>query len=101
MAASSSMIRIRCPDSVETLALLCGARMPASDMGGLPCHGEFEMESGSTSNLAFHLDLACMFLDDAVTHCQSKSGAPPLPLAYRRLGGEEGVVDALHVFERD
>ena len=25
----------------------------------------------------------------------------PLALADRRLGGEEGIVDALHVFERD
>ncbi len=75
--------------------------MPTSDMRGIPYHGEFEMEGGSVPNLAFYLDLAGMFLDDAVAHCQSQSGAPALALADRRLGGEERVVDALHVFERD
>src|ERR1700678_3643446 len=101
MAASSSMIRIRCCGSVETLALLCGARMPASDMDWLPCRREFEMERGSAAHLAFYLDLARVLLNDAVGHCQSQSCAAPLALADRQLGGEKGVVNALHVFQRD
>ena len=64
-----------CRVRVETLALLCGTRMPASDMGGFPCHREFEMECGAASHLALYLDLARMLLDDAVAHCQSQSGA--------------------------
>src|ERR1700677_4202807 len=95
------MIKIRCAGSVETLALLCGARIPASDMGGLPCHREFQMERGSASHLAVYLDLAGVLLDDAVADCQSQSCAAPLALANRRLGGKERVVDALYVFERD
>src|SRR5271156_1571386 len=101
MAASSSMIRIRGCGSGAKLALLWGARMPASDMGGLPYRREFEMERCSAAQLAFYLDLAGVLLDDAVGHRQSQSCAAPLALADRQLGGEEGVVNALHVFERD
>src|ERR1700748_3103762 len=101
MAASSSMIRMRAAGSVETLALLCGTRMPASDMRGFPCHGEFEVESSAAANLALDLDLAGVFLDNAVAHSQPQSCAPALTLAHRQLGSEEGVIDALHVFQRN
>ena len=59
------------------------------------------MERGAASHLALYLDLARMLLDDAVAHSQSQSGAPALTLADRRFSGEEGIIDALHVFERD
>src|ERR1700760_3890973 len=102
MAASSSMIRMRDAGSgFETWALFCGTRMPASDMGGFPCHRKFEVESGAVANLALNLDLARMFLNNAVAHCQPQSRAPALPLAHGQFRSKEGVVDTLHVFQRN
>src|SRR5580704_275640 len=96
------MIRMRCPDSgAATFTLLWEGRRTTSDMSGLPYQGKFEMEGGSAADLAFHLDLAGMFLNNAVTHCQSKPCAPALAFAYGRFGGEERIVNALHVFECD
>ena len=59
------------------------------------------MEGGAAAQLAFDLDLAGMFLNNAVAHGQSKPGAPALAFAYGRFGGEEGIVNALHVFGGD
>src|ERR1700749_1753298 len=102
MAASSSMIRMRAAGSrFETWALFCGTRMPASDMGGVPCHGKFEMERGAAADLALHLDLARMLLDNAVAHCYPQSCAPALAFAHGHFGGEEGIVNALPVFQRN
>ncbi len=59
------------------------------------------MEGGAATQLAFHLDLAGMLLNNAVAHGQSKARATALTLAHRRLGGEERVVNALHMFGGD
>ena len=59
------------------------------------------MESGAASHLALYLDLARMLLDNPITHSEAQSCAPALSLAHRRFGGKEGVVNTLHVFERD
>src|SRR6202012_5716075 len=102
MAASSSMIKMRGDSSGLTpLALVCGARIPASDMGRFPCHREFKVERGAVAHLALYLDLARVLLDNAVAHRQPQTRASALALIDRRLGGEEGVVDSLHVFERN
>src|ERR1700761_2202024 len=71
MAASSSIIRIRGDVSGDpAFVFACGARMPASDMDGFPCHGEFQMKSGAVPDLTLYLNLARMLLDDPVAHRQ-------------------------------
>jgi len=59
------------------------------------------MESGAAAYLAFYLNLTRMFLDNAVAHCQPQSRPSALPFAHRQLGGEEGVVDTLHMLQSD
>ncbi len=59
------------------------------------------MERGTVAHLALYLNLTRMLLDNAVAHRQPQSRASALPLADRRLGREEGIVDALHVFKCD
>src|ERR1700722_16519498 len=94
------MIRMRGAVSAFELTL-CATRMPASDMYGFPCCREFKMESGAAAYLAFYLNLTRMFLDDAVAHCQPQSRTPALPFAHCQLGGEEGIVNTLHMLESD
>src|SRR5438105_2134409 len=71
------------------------------DIYSLPYKREFQVEGGTFSRPAVHLDLAGVLLDDAVRHRQSQSGAAPLPIAHCGLGGEKRVVDPIHVFGRD
>ena len=95
------MIRMRGAVSAFEGLSLCGTRMPASDMNGFPCRREFEMESGAAAYLAFYLNLTRMFLDNAVAHCQPQSCPSALPFAHRQLGGEEGIVNTLHMLQSD
>ena len=76
-----------------------------SDMDGLPrrCRYQWEIqgEGRAFARAALHADIARVFLDDAVGHRESKTGAAILALRGRRLGGKERVVDALNVFLRN
>src|SRR5882757_187347 len=83
-------------------AAACGAStVVPSDMQCFPRCGEFKAEGGAVSNSAIYLDASRMLLDDAVGHRQAKSGAAALPVRRRILGGEKGVVDALHMLRGD
>ena len=61
------------------------------------------MEGGATAHLAFHLNLAGMFLDDAVTSPQDPSPVPRRwPSTGRALGCKKWVIDTLYMCsERD
>src|SRR5271156_994100 len=97
MAASSSIIRIRCPVS------RCGgggaAEMAsmASDMRRFPQHGKFEIKGSPRADMTLHVNFSGVLLDDAVGYGEPKACATPFSLFRRRLGREERVVDALQV----
>ena len=50
---------------------------------------------------AFNVDLACMFLDNAVSHRQSETRAALLSFPHRVLGGEKRIVYARDMLLRD
>src|SRR5438874_3298951 len=104
MDSSSSTIRIEA-GAPGTAASGLFASITASDMHGLSRldlhHGKFEMERGAFAGLAFHADLSCMLLNDAVGDGESQASTPLIPGAVRSLGGEERVVDAINMFLRD
>src|SRR5689334_19860864 len=53
---------------------------------------EFQMERGAAVAPIEHFDRTAMLLNDTVGHRKSETGA-----LARRLGGEEGIVDAVNV----
>src|SRR2546430_1821915 len=97
MATSSSIMRMEPACAPSKIDGLKGATT-ALDMHGLPYQRELQMKRGAHSRPAIHVDLAGMFLDDAVGHRQPQSGAAILPITARSvLGGEKWIVDALDV----
>src|SRR6185437_8108620 len=82
-------------------AVVGASTVVPSDMQCFPCCGEFKAEGGAVSNSAIYLDASRMLLDDAVCHREAKSGAAALTVGRSILGGEEGVVDALHMLRSD
>src|SRR5271157_6053844 len=100
MAASSSMI------STEPRAPVCSRPVSmrlimASGIDDLPHHGEFHGERRAVARRALDVDLAGVFLNDAVGHRQPQPGTAGIAGLGLRLGGEERVVDAMNVFLRD
>src|SRR3954469_19033699 len=110
MAASSSMMRIE-PGPAETSV---GRRVSTAafdirfscyktflNAHGLADHGEFQMERGACAGRALHVDLASVFLDDAVAHGEAESGAAAFAYAACILRGKEWLVDAAQIFRLD
>src|SRR5579875_2277415 len=62
---------------------------------------ELKPEGGADTELALGVHLAAVLLDDAVGDGESEAGALVLPLPGRGFGGEERIVDAVHVLGRD
>src|SRR5260370_20389873 len=79
----------------------CRLRTAVSDIDGLPAQGEFKVESCAPAGQAFHPDLACVFLDNPVSHREAQTRAPGLAFPRRGLGGEKLIVDFVDVFGRD
>src|ERR1700733_6804844 len=123
MAASSSMMRMR--GSPTTRAVRCRWRVSAassvvSDMhrlslynlglalwrlrdGGGTCArgGELQLEGSADADFAFDMDLAGVFLHDAVADGEAEPGAFVLSFLGLGLGGEKGIVDAVEVLLLD
>src|SRR5215469_14658080 len=68
IAASSSMISIRCPVSIWAGGEMEEMASVASDMRRFPQHGKFEIEGGSSAEMTFHVNLSGVLLDDAVSN---------------------------------
>src|SRR5579885_2410466 len=101
MAASSSMIRMRCAGSVcDEATDVVISRVP-SDMRRFPQHREFKKEGSARPNLALYVDFSGVLLNNAVGHSKSKASAAPLPLFGSSLRGEKRIIDALQVFWRN
>ena len=65
-------------------------------MNRFPRGGEFQPEGGAFAGRGAHLDLAGVFLDDAVAYREAQAGA-----ASGGFGGEEGIEDARQIFARN
>src|SRR5271163_1528942 len=72
-----------------------------SDMDCLPDQREVQSEGGAFARAALHADVARVFLDDAVSDRESKTGAATLTFRRRCLGRKKWIVDAVNVFLRD
>src|SRR5271155_2754122 len=101
ISASSSMMRTApaMPDVPFTSDREITAVSDIFGLGGdsLPAQREIEGEGGSLPRMAFHANLASMFLDDAVGDGKAQTGAAGLAFAGRSLGGKERIVNALNV----
>src|SRR5450631_1044063 len=95
------MMRIRCATSVRGVAGAAGTASVLSDMRGLPQQGEFKVEGCTVPDLTFDMDLAGVFLNDAVCDSKSEARSATLTLFGCGLRGKEWIVDALHVLRRD
>src|SRR6478736_9298315 len=100
MATSSSMMRMRAVWVSPAAAFGARTVLP-SDMQCFPCCGEFQTEGGAVPHSAIYLDASRVLLDDAIRDREPKTGAAALAFGGRILGGEEGIVDTLHVLRRD
>ncbi len=66
-----------------------------------PMPRKLQPERGAHADLALHMDLAGVFLHDAVAHRQAQPGALVLPSLRLGLGGKERVEDAMQVIAFD
>src|SRR5271165_3902197 len=101
MAASSSMIRIRCPVSRCGGGGAAETASVASDMRRFPQHGKFKIKGGPGAHMAFHVNFSGVLLDDAVGDGEPQTGATPFSLFWCGLGRKEWVVNALQMFWRN
>src|SRR5260370_1002913 len=71
-------------------------RMEPLDMNCFPGGGQLNVEGRALARCRAHVNLSCVFFDDAVAYGKSEARAPPVA-----LGGEEGIKDAANVFPRN
>src|ERR1700737_4167266 len=101
MATSSSMMSTRVPAPTVALWGETGISTIASGMRWLSQHGELKVECGSAADPAVDLDLAGVFLNDAIRDSEAESCPATLACGRSGLCGEERVVDAAHIFRRN
>src|ERR1700678_557878 len=59
------------------------------------------MKGCARADGAFNVNFAGMFLDDSIGNGKTEAGAAAIAWLGCRLGGEEGIVDALEMFGRN
>src|SRR5579863_5544709 len=72
-----------------------------SGMDRIPQQRKLKMKGCAGAYRALHVDFARVFLDDAIGHGEAEPRAPLVSWQGSGLGGEERIVDALHVLRRD
>src|SRR5271168_3018396 len=100
MPTSSSITRMLALPFLELGAGAETGRFKGSSTSGMdrfPQQGKFKMKGCAGADRALHMDLACVFLNDAVGDRKSQPRAAPVARPGHRLGGEERVVDALQM----
>src|SRR5580692_1790954 len=80
---------------------LCRVITAASDIDSLLGQGKIEVERRTFAGPALHSNFPGVFLNNSVGHRQPESSAAGLAFARRRLGGEERIVNPVHVLLRN
>src|ERR1035441_1496375 len=104
MEASSSMTRMLAPVKLPVAADAETGRFKGSStsgMNGIPQQGKLEMKGCAGADGALDMDLAGVFLDDAVGDGEAEAGAAPVARLGHCFGGEERIVDALEILGSD
>src|SRR5487761_1350355 len=70
-------------------------------MNGLPQFWKLQMERRAATHFAVHLNLAGVFLNNAVAYREAETCPTSLALNNSGFGGEERIVDAAQIFCRD
>src|ERR1039458_5096861 len=106
MAASSSTTRMlaKLPAGPESPPIAAAGEFKGdstSDMNGIPQQGKLKMEGCAGADGALDMNLAGVFLDDAVGDGKPQAGAAAVAGPGHVLGGKKRIVDALQVLGSD